>query len=223
MTDQIPDTILPLDEGTTATNVGVRGPLQRAAVAVFSGALALCFFGTSSISALPPKAAPQAIACGSTHSSMLYAQGYSRRAVTSANAQVRELHRRSGLTWEQIAQIFGVDRRTIHLWASGKPMRAVQAEKLGRVMSVLARLDRSSPTRTRDYLLTASVSGKLILDLMQEGRFDEIASASVTEAPVNRWTRMRRPPRLSESVARQRREMSLREMFGGEDEEPEIG
>ena len=224
MTDHTSDSFLALADGTTSANTGEhRSRLQRAAVAVFSGAFALCFFGTTSVSALPTRAAPQIIAFGSTHSSALYAQASPSRSVATVNGQIRELHRRSGLTWEQIAQIFRADRRTVHLWASGKPMRAIQAEKLGRIMGILARFDRGSRTLTRDYLLTASVGGKLLVDLMQEGQFREIASASFSESPVNRWTHIRRPPRLSANVAKRRRDLTLPEMLGGEDDETEIG
>lgn len=224
MTDYTPNSILALAYGTSSANtVNSRNTLQRAVVAALSGAFALCFFGTTSVSALPTKAAPQIIASGSTHSSALYAQAYPSGTVATANSQIRELHRRSGLTWDQIAQIFSADRRTVHFWASGKPMRAAKAEKLGRIMGILARFDRGSPVLTRDYLLTASVGGKLLVDLMQAGQFREIASATFVESPVNRWTTMRRPPRLSADIARRRRDSTLTEMLGGEDDETEIG
>lgn len=224
MRENISDSIFAFADGTTSANTGNhRDTLQKAAVVAFSGALALSLLGTTSVSALPTRATPQIIASGSTHSSALYAQAYPSRSVATPNSQIRELHRRSGLTWEQIAQIFGADRRTVHLWASGKPMRATQAEKLGRIISVLARFDRGSPTLTRDFLLTASVGGKLLVDLIQEGQFREIASAAFSEAPVNRWTRMRRPPKLSADTAKRRRDLTLPEMLGSEDDETEIG
>src|SRR5918996_4642559 len=42
-------------------------------------------------------------------------------------ALVLELHRLSGLTWAQLASVFGVDRRAIHFWAAGRPMSAGNA------------------------------------------------------------------------------------------------
>lgn len=224
MSNDTTDSIFAFANGTTSANTGNhRYTFQNVAVVAFSGALALSLLGTTSVSALPTRATPQIIASGSTHSSALYAQAYPSGSVATPTSQIRELHRRSGLTWEQIAQIFGADRRTVHLWASGRPMRATQAEKLSRIMGVLTKFDRGSPTLTRDFLLTASFGGKLLIDLMQEGQFREIASAAFSEAPVNRWTRMRRPPRLSADTAKLRRDLTLPEMLGGEDDETEIG
>src|SRR4030065_864926 len=44
-----------------------------------------------------------------------------RPGALTANA-IAEIRRLTGLTWGQIAEIFDVSRRTIHFWASGKPL-----------------------------------------------------------------------------------------------------
>jgi transcriptional regulator with XRE-family HTH domain len=113
---------------------------------------------------------------------------------------VLEVRRTSGLTWEQLASLVGVDRRSVHLWASGRPMSAPNAERLNRILAVLRRIDRGTPSATRAWLHAPSSQGLLPLDLLREGRFDEIvvpgaAGASPRPAPLSNSARMARAPR----------------------------
>src|SRR5262245_8901698 len=41
-------------------------------------------------------------------------------ATETVGAAVMEIRRRSGLTWEELGDLFGVSRRSVHHWASGK-------------------------------------------------------------------------------------------------------
>ena len=107
---------------------------------------------------------------------------------------VLEVRRRSGLTWEQLASIFKVDRRSVHLWASGRPMSALNAERLNRVLAVVRRADRGTASVTRAWLLTPDRFGQLPLDLLREGRFDEIAMPGAANPRP-------RPGPLSEAAA----------------------
>jgi transcriptional regulator with XRE-family HTH domain len=109
---------------------------------------------------------------------------------------VLEVRRRSGLTWEQLASLFDVDRRSVHLWASGRPMSAPNAERLNRVLAVLRRCDRGGPSATRAWLHAPTSRGRLPLDLLREGRFDEIAMPGARETP--------RPAPLSDAALRSR-------------------
>ena len=54
---------------------------------------------------------------------------------------VSELRRISGLTWEQLAGLFGVSRRAVHFWASGKPLNATNHQRLMRVLDVVRGAD----------------------------------------------------------------------------------
>ena len=112
---------------------------------------------------------------------------------------VLEVRRRSGLTWEQLASIFGVDRRSVHLWASGRPMSAANAERLNRALAVLRRADRGARSATKAWLLSPSSRGLLPLDLMREGRFDEISMPGAAgtlprPAPLSDSARAARAP-----------------------------
>jgi transcriptional regulator with XRE-family HTH domain len=124
---------------------------------------------------------------------------------------VREVRRRSGLTWEQLASVFGVDRRSVHLWASGRPMSAPNAERLNRVLAVLRRADRGTLSATRTWLLSPNSRGLLPLDLLRDGRFDEIsmpgaAGTAPRPAPLSDSARASRAPMPIEDLVAARQD-----------------
>lgn len=125
---------------------------------------------------------------------------------------VTEARRKSGLTWEQMATIFDVDRRSVHLWASGRAMSAMNAEKLGRLLGVIRRAERLSPPAVRAWLLSADKQGRLPIDLLREGRFDEVvvpdssAVRTARPAPVDETVRRTRAPRPPEELVEARHE-----------------
>lgn len=70
------------------------------------------------------------------------------------------LHARSLLTWEQIARLMGVDRRTIHLWLTGTQPRGPRAERLSRVMQVVDGFGSLTPEEIRGRLLQPGDAGQ---------------------------------------------------------------
>src|SRR4051812_580671 len=48
--------------------------------------------------------------------------GHSVLLAPSAGAAIAELRRLTGFTWDQLARLFHVSRRSLHFWASGKIM-----------------------------------------------------------------------------------------------------
>ena len=48
--------------------------------------------------------------------------GVSVSSIAPSGAAIGELRRLSGLTWDQLARLFNLSRRSLHFWASGKPM-----------------------------------------------------------------------------------------------------
>ena len=89
---------------------------------------------------------------------------------------VSELRRITGLTWKQLAGLFGVSRRSVHFWASGKPLNAGNHERLMRVLDVVRDADRGSARSTREALLAAR-DGATALDLLTDQRFREARAA----------------------------------------------
>jgi transcriptional regulator with XRE-family HTH domain len=88
-------------------------------------------------------------------------------------AKIRQL---SGLTWEQLAQMCGTSRRTLHLWASGRRMHTANEERLLRILGILLHLDRGSSDENRRQLLAVRHDGVRIVDLIAQGMVDEAAS-----------------------------------------------
>ncbi len=118
---------------------------------------------------------------------------------------VLEVRRRSGLTWEQLASLFGVDRRSVHLWASGRPMSASNAERLNRILAVLRCGDRGSASATKAWLHSPTSHGLLPLDLLRAGRFDEIVVPGTRgvpprPAPTSEKATKARAPRPPEAL-----------------------
>jgi transcriptional regulator with XRE-family HTH domain len=89
----------------------------------------------------------------------------------STSSAIMELRRLSGLTWEQLAKLFNVARRSLHFWASGKPVNAPNEEHLRRVLAVVRKADRSFAAKNRAMLLEDH-DGVVPLDLLARGEYD---------------------------------------------------
>jgi len=97
--------------------------------------------------------------------------------VVSSAQRIMSLKRLSGLTWEQVGRLFGVDRRSVHYWASGRSLGPGNEEWLGRLLSLLKTIDRGAATENRNLLLTPLEDGRLPLDLLGEGHFGFLLEA----------------------------------------------
>lgn len=108
-----------------------------------------------------------------SHSSWSYQQstGEEKQGRNTGSA-LSELRRISGLTWDQLGRLFDVSRRSVHFWASGKPLNAANEERLHRVLDIVRDADRGSASENRAALLGA-VDGVVPLTLLASQRFDE--------------------------------------------------
>lgn len=95
-------------------------------------------------------------------------------AVESAQVTIHELKKLSGLTWEQLARIFNVSRRSLHFWASGKPMTPFNEEHLRRLLATIRSIDRGSPDINRSALLQPQHGSTIPLDLLIAGKYEEV-------------------------------------------------
>ncbi len=89
---------------------------------------------------------------------------------------IGELRRLSGLTWNQLARMFGVSRRSLHFWASGKPMTPSNEEHLQRVLAVLRKMDRGVASANRTALLAVREGGIIPFDLLVSGDYERALS-----------------------------------------------
>lgn len=95
-------------------------------------------------------------------------------ATEAAGKRIAEARRLSGLTWEELAYAMGVTRRTLHLWANGRPISATNEGRLTRLLAAIRAVDRGTARGTRTKIVApAEVDGHLPLDLLTEGRFTD--------------------------------------------------
>ena len=123
---------------------------------------------------------------------------------------IAELRRITGLTWEQLAGVFGVARRSLHFWASGKPLNAPNEERLRRLLAVVRRADRGAADINRALLLRDH-DGLRPIDLLTEGRYGEFL-AQVGEGPSRRRPALEP---LSREAREARRPPPPEELVGG--------
>ena len=118
---------------------------------------------------------------------------------------IAELRRRSGLTWDQIACLFHVARRSVHFWVSGKPMNAANEERLSRLLGIVRHIDRGSPRDTRAAIMNVLPDGAIPFDLLVSNEFDEVkmrlgagqenaATALIPLSPSAHAARIPQPP-----------------------------
>jgi DNA-binding XRE family transcriptional regulator len=101
-------------------------------------------------------------------------QTWTQRAIPASPMEnpVAELRRRSGLTFEQVAQVMGVERRTLHFWEAGRGIRPVHEERLQRILQIIRKVDRGNSAATRELLLDSS-AGPMLKDLLAAGSLDQ--------------------------------------------------
>lgn len=85
---------------------------------------------------------------------------------------VQEFKRLSGLTWAQVASVFGVSSLPPFDWAFGKPVNAKNHEKLVSAVEVLRYIDRGASEDNRNLLLSEAVSGQTYLKLLKSAQFE---------------------------------------------------
>lgn len=105
-----------------------------------------------------------------------------------------ELRRLSGLSWEQLARILRVTRRTLHFWSSGKPIARSNEEHLLRVLAVVRSVDRGSTTTNRAALLQSLEDRVSALDLLAVHDYERAASVASRLSTKARASRAPSPP-----------------------------
>lgn len=97
-------------------------------------------------------------------------------AVPTIPEAVMELRRISGLTWDEMAGLFGVTRRAIHHWANGSSLKPEHLRQVHAVLVILRRVARKSAEETRANLLAPLRDGRTPLQLLQSGEFDTVVA-----------------------------------------------
>lgn len=150
---------------------GTRERVARLLWIVVSGALSVP--GTSSAEPFRLWEAPYVHESEATASGL----GWEQQAETPDDAEttrraISELRRISGLTWEQLGGLFDVSRRSVHFWASGKPLNAGNEQRLMHVLDVVRAADRGDARLTRTALFEVK-EGTTAFALLTAERFKE--------------------------------------------------
>lgn len=95
----------------------------------------------------------------------------------ASGGKIAEARRLSGLTWEQLADAMGVTRRTLHLWANGRPIGAANEERLARLLGALRVVDRGTARANRLAIMSPlDRDGRLPFDLLSQEKFSDFVS-----------------------------------------------
>lgn len=194
---------------------------EISSVLLVGTAAALLGLGTSSIGALPPRGGglwstsagagvPNTVQAGGMTSDAC-AESTVHDAVqehVSTRQQIHELRRLSGLSWDQVAQLFEVSRRSIHFWASGESLSRTNEKRLASLLDVVRSADRGSAAATRSALLSVN-DGVSPFDLLVNQHYDVARTVLGTGSPQPR------PPRsvLSPEAAAARLPMRPEELL----------
>ena len=137
---------------------------------------------------------------------------------------IMEIRRRSGLTWEELGDLFDVSRRSVHHWANGKPVTTSHDRMIHRMLAAVRHLDRGDQASTRALLLAVDQGmGVSALDLLKHGRFDEVMGrvAGVPALEPHRVP-LSRAARAARAARDARRPQAPVLLLGAEQERPDV-
>lgn len=87
---------------------------------------------------------------------------------------VMERRRLTGFTWEQLAQLFNVSRRTLHFWASGQKLNSFNEQQLYLLLDTIRYIDRGSASLNRSILLNPFENETRPFDLLIAGKYNVV-------------------------------------------------
>jgi hypothetical protein len=113
---------------------------------------------------------------------------------------IHELRFKTGLSWDRLSRLFGDQRRSLHFWASGKPLSEKNEEKLYHLLALVRTIDRGSARANRTLLLKPIEDGDgSPFDLLLQDKFEEVRDRLDVAQ-----TRRRRPPLANPDQIRDR-------------------
>lgn len=132
-----------------------------------------------------------------------------RKHSQSPRSAIMEIRFLTGLTWEKLAEIFDISRRSIHSWASGKPLNAKNEERVYRVLDAVHKIDRGTSRKNRALLLREH-DGTGPIALLRQSQYEKFVEL-VGRGPGRKRSKLmplsqkekesRRPPPLDVMVS----------------------
>jgi hypothetical protein len=90
-----------------------------------------------------------------------------------ARDAIFELKRLTGLTWEELATLLSVTRRSLHLWANGRAINTVNERHVRDLLMTMRDLDRGTARENRALLLAPLRDGDMTVgDLLRDREFN---------------------------------------------------
>ncbi len=197
-------------EGMGSTSaMGSLGTRQAVLVVLVTATIAMPAASSSEESRLPAGAVvlnAQATTGGGTAPHRSAAVEHAERQDIARQA-LNELRRMSGLTWAQVARMFSVSRRSVHFWASGRPMSSEHEEHLHRLLGLVRGVDASAES-VRAALL-AVVDGDQVIEWLARREYARVAGAlgAVSGVGMSRPSTPRTP--LSTTASEGRRPLPV--------------
>jgi hypothetical protein len=90
-----------------------------------------------------------------------------------ARDAIFELRCLTGITWDELAKLMSVTRRSLHLWANGHPINVPNEKRLRDLLSAMQMIDRGSARENWALLMSPRPEGGVFSDLLRDGRLDE--------------------------------------------------
>lgn len=108
---------------------------------------------------------------------------------------IRDLKRRSALTWDELARLFGVSRKTVHNWDEGAKVSQAREQRLQEVAAIFADFP-CTPKAIHGALRSVS-DGRPIIDIVAMGAPAGLIRAHLAGRLGPPLTRITEPPPLS--------------------------
>lgn len=89
----------------------------------------------------------------------------------NASANLYELKRLTDYNWEEIADLLAVDRRSVHNWIKGAPVRDKNKMRIRDVLAALRYIDRGDATANRELLTQQLSNQKSGIENIRDGEF----------------------------------------------------
>ncbi|MEM9571550.1 MAG: hypothetical protein AAF996_08790 [Pseudomonadota bacterium] len=102
---------------------------------------------------------------------------------------VNEIRRLTGLSWNQLAYLLEVDRRSIYNWLQGGIVRDRNADRIAKLLSSIRYIDEGSIEENQEKLFHVYAGDLSIYELIHQARFDDrhMISQFGTGRPTASW------------------------------------
>ena len=90
-----------------------------------------------------------------------------------AREAIFELRRLTGFTWDDLAGLLSVTRRSLHLWANGGPINTPNEKRVRDLLVTMRKLDRGTARENRSLLIAPQPGVGAFGDLLRSQRFEK--------------------------------------------------